>query len=105
MFNPVNFVPPADHGVVDHLPLASRKEVAQGDWHLLTYNIITAFTIKPCKSKFKHGPTEPKQGLLMTFGYNLPDPDVPNCFSIWFTGGTIEVNDPVRERMEAYLWW
>eukprot|EP00957_Ditylum_brightwellii_P079641 6056087-Ditylum_brightwellii.AAC.1 len=100
MFNPVNFVPPADCGVVDHLPQASCKEVAQGDWDLLTYNIVTAFTIKACKSKCKHGPTQPKQGLLTTFGYNLPDPDVPNRFSIWFTGGTIEVNDPVNDGEE-----
>eukprot|EP00957_Ditylum_brightwellii_P160959 12255271-Ditylum_brightwellii.AAC.1 len=50
-------------------------EAAQGDLDLQTYNIATAFKIKPCKSK-----------------------DVPNCLSIWFTGGTIEVNNPVNNR-------
>mmetsp|Transcript_13564 Transcript_13564/g.19868 ORF Transcript_13564/g.19868 Transcript_13564/m.19868 type:complete len:468 (+) Transcript_13564:101-1504(+) len=100
MFNPVNFVPPADRGVVDHVPRALREEVAQGDSDLRTYNIVTAFTIEPCKSKGEHGPIRPIRGLLTTFGYNLPDPDVPNRFSIWFTGGTIEVNDPVNDGEE-----
>jgi hypothetical protein len=31
--------------------------------------------------------------LLWTLGYVLPNPEKPNRISIWFTGGTIEVND------------
>jgi hypothetical protein len=31
--------------------------------------------------------------LLWTLGYILPNPEQPNRVSIWFTGGTIEVNE------------
>ena len=30
---------------------------------------------------------------MTTFGYVLPDPSTPNRLSVWFTGGTIEVDD------------
>eukprot|EP00957_Ditylum_brightwellii_P094229 7174653-Ditylum_brightwellii.AAC.2 len=39
-------------------------------------------------------------GLIMTFGYNIPEPDVPNCFSIHFTSGTIEVNNLINDKEE-----
>eukprot|EP00957_Ditylum_brightwellii_P193050 14699406-Ditylum_brightwellii.AAC.1 len=88
MFNPVNFVSPAYHGVVDHVPQVLRKEVAHKD--------ITSLQLL----QSNHARVKAKMGLIMMFGYNLPDPDVPNCFSIWFTGGTIEVNNLVNNREE-----
>eukprot|EP00957_Ditylum_brightwellii_P167733 12769225-Ditylum_brightwellii.AAC.1 len=30
---------------------------------------------------------------MTNYGYTLPDPRIPNRLSVWFTGGTIEVND------------
>eukprot|EP00957_Ditylum_brightwellii_P071228 5414320-Ditylum_brightwellii.AAC.1 len=42
-------------------------------------------------------------GLTMTFGYNPQDPDVPNPFSIQFTGRTIEVNNPVNSQQGGRL--
>lgn len=30
---------------------------------------------------------------MTNYGYLLPDPDVANRVSIWFTGGSLEVND------------
>ncbi len=67
-----------------------RGRCARGDSDLQTYNIVTAFTIEPRKSEEEHGPSRPLRGLLITFGYNLPDPNVLNRF-------TIEVNDPLNE--------
>lgn len=59
---------------------------------------MTAFTIEAHKTSF--GPDSPNlvvdrpiEGLLTTFGYILPNPEKRNRLSIWFTGGTIEVNE------------
>jgi hypothetical protein len=35
----------------------------------------------------------PIKGIMTTFGYVLPDPQVPNRLSIWFTGGTLKPNN------------
>jgi hypothetical protein len=34
---------------------------------------------------------------MTTHGYVLPDPKIPNRFSIWFSGGKIEPNDDDKE--------
>ena len=36
---------------------------------------------------------KPIRGILTNHSYALPDPDVPNRFSIWFSGGDLEVQD------------
>lgn len=63
---------------------------------------MTAFTIEPrnptldpdCPNTHVDRPIE---GLMTTYGYVLPNPENPSRLSIWFTGGTIEVNtDPQR---------
>mmetsp|Transcript_11908 Transcript_11908/g.17058 ORF Transcript_11908/g.17058 Transcript_11908/m.17058 type:complete len:387 (-) Transcript_11908:587-1747(-) len=35
----------------------------------------------------------PIRGIMTNFGYVLPDPGTQNRLSIWFTGGSLEVND------------
>ena len=35
----------------------------------------------------------PLHCLLRNTGYCLPDPDVPNRLSVWFTGGTLKLQD------------
>eukprot|EP00978_Attheya_sp_CCMP212_P030992 scaffold115776_cov53-Attheya_sp.AAC.2 len=42
----------------------------------------------------------PIQDIMTNYGYALPDPNVPNRLSIWFTGGTLEVNDHQRDLIE-----
>ena len=37
--------------------------------------------------------SRPIRGIMKNNGYMLPDPKVPNRLSIWFTEGTLEVND------------
>lgn len=36
---------------------------------------------------------KPIRGILTNHGYALPDPNVPNRLSIWFSGGALEVQD------------
>jgi hypothetical protein len=76
---------------------------------LRTYTIIVALVIEPnqtttgekvkedkAKNK-KPSPesliTRPVRGIMKNHGYILPDPKVPNRLSIWFTEGTLAVND------------
>jgi hypothetical protein len=35
----------------------------------------------------------PIRGILTNQGYAVPDPDTPNRLSIWFSGGSLEVQD------------
>jgi hypothetical protein len=35
----------------------------------------------------------PIRGILTTQGYSIPDPVLPERLSIWFSGGTLEVQD------------
>ena len=37
--------------------------------------------------------THPIQGVMTNYGYTIPDPHIPNRFTIWFTGGTVEFDD------------
>lgn len=36
---------------------------------------------------------KPIRGILTNQGYAVPDPNVPNRLSIWFSGGSLEVQD------------
>jgi hypothetical protein len=79
------------------VPTKIREEVENGETVLRTYHIMTAFTIEPSMAAFPDAPnkdvTRPIKGIMTTYGYSLPDPDVPNRHSIWFTGGRIEPNN------------
>lgn len=39
----------------------------------------------------------PIRGILTTQGYSIPDPNVPNRLSIWFSGGSLEVQDEAKD--------
>ena len=43
----------------------------------------------------------PFKCLLTNYGYCLPDPDVSNRLTVWFTGGSLEVED---EEMDLGEW-
>jgi hypothetical protein len=36
---------------------------------------------------------KPIRGLLTNHGYMIPDPETPNRWSIWFSGGALEVHE------------
>lgn len=66
---------------------------------LRSYDVVTAFTIEPRDPK-KYGRGDPNhqidrplEGLMTTKGFALPNPDVPNRMTVWFTEGSIEVVD------------
>lgn len=44
--------------------------------------------------------SRPINGVMTNYGYVLPDPSVPNRFSIWFTGGTLEFDDCQEDEEE-----
>lgn len=67
-------------------------------------SIVVAFTIEPNQTRTgrkvlqnqkqdEYVIRRPIRGIMTNYGYLLPDPEVPNRLSIWFTGGTLEVND------------
>jgi hypothetical protein len=77
------------------------------------HSIVVAFTIEPNQTRTGHQlpPQQeakqgefvidrPIRGIMTNYGYILPDPQVPNRLSIWFTGGTLEVNDEENDLEE-----
>jgi hypothetical protein len=44
--------------------------------------------------------TRPIRGIMTNYGYLLPDPNVANRLSVWFTGGSLEVNDEENDLEE-----
>ena len=97
-FNPIHRVDSADVDEVESVPRSLRKEVHEGRTLLRTYNIVTAFSIEPASPLFgDNSPNatvvRPIRCIMTTYGYILPDPSTPNRLSVWFTGGTVEVDD------------
>lgn len=68
-----------------------------------TFNsIVTAFTIESHAPAYTNAPNKdvrrPIRGVMTTYGYTLPDPEVPNRLSVWITGGKIEPNDTPEDQ-------
>jgi PAP_fibrillin len=68
-----------------------------------------ALTIEPNQSRTGKSASEctpeeliprPIRGIMTNYGYLLPDPNVPNRVSVWFTGGSLEVNDEEKDLEE-----
>ncbi len=66
-------------------------------FHFSFFSIVSAITVEPHLAAFPNAPNKdvrrPIKGIMTTFGYTLPDPEVPNRHSIWFTGGRMEPNN------------
>ena len=54
---------------------------------MILNSIVVAFTIHS-----NDGKTRPLQGVMTNYGYVLPDPNTPNRFTVFFTGGLLEPN-------------
>lgn len=96
-FNPVEVVTDDERKqMLECVPKALRQEVESGTTVLRTYHIVSAFTIEPSSALFPKSPNKdvhrPIKGIMTTYGYSLPDPEIVNRHSIWFTGGRIEPN-------------
>ena len=97
-FNPVEIVNEGKRKtMLDQVPTSLVEEVESGETILRTYDIVTAFTIEPCSASFPDAPNKdvvrPIKGIMTIFGYSLPDPNVQNRHSIWFTGGSLQPNN------------
>lgn len=74
------------------------------------YDIVVAFTIQANQTRNGTEPLgddqefvipRPIRGLMTNHGYMVDDPKMPNRSSIWFSGGSIEVQDEVAD---AEIW-
>lgn len=97
-FNPVEVVGEEERkAMLECVPKSLREEVESGKTVLRTYHVVAAFTIEPALASFPNAPNKdvhrPIKGIMTTYGYSLPDPEVANRHSIWFTGGRIEPNN------------
>jgi hypothetical protein len=104
-FNPVEVVSDEERkAMLETVPKSLREEVESGKTVLRTYHVVSAFTIEPAMASFPNAPNKdvhrPIKGIMTTYGYSLPDPDVENRHSIWFTGGRIEPNSKPADIFE-----
>ena len=77
---------------------------------LLLNSIVVAITIEPGQDRKGNmkdkGDSDcyvvprPIRGILTTQGYSIPDPTIPNRLSIWFSGGSLEVQDEEKDLEE-----
>jgi hypothetical protein len=100
-FNPIHVITQDEQSehIISNIPESLLSDMRDSSNVLRSYNIVTALTIEP-GSQGQFGPNSPNhmvthrlEGLMTTYGYALPNPDHPNRLSIWFTGGSLEVND------------
>jgi hypothetical protein len=68
---------------------------------------VTAFAIEPANPAF--GPDSPNrmvdkriEGLMTTKGYAISNPKHPDRPSVWFTGGSLEVNEDTGRWKQAF---
>lgn len=71
------------------------------------YSTVTAFAIEPANPAF--GPDSPNrmvdkriEGLMTTQGYAISNPNHPNRLSVWFIGGSIEVNEDTHRWKKVF---
>ncbi|KAG7353823.1 hypothetical protein IV203_003178 [Nitzschia inconspicua] len=104
-FNNVQPIDPKNPGRPLHVPKKLMRDIRKGECRLHSYDIVVAITVEPGQDRKGHlqddssgGGNEyivPRQirGILTTQGYSIPDPIKPERLSIWFSGGTLEVQD------------
>lgn len=110
-FNHIQSIDPSNPGRPLHVPRSLMQDIRKGECRLQTYDIAVAVTIEPGQdlkgnSRDKSDTDcyvvpKPIRGILTTQGYSIPDPNIPNRLSIWFSGGSFEVQD---EEMDIDEW-
>eukprot|EP00977_Amphora_coffeiformis_P001569 scaffold297_cov171-Amphora_coffeaeformis.AAC.18 len=95
-FNDIQAVNGMDEDAVKHVPANLKANVRDGNVQVRTYSIVTAFTIEPYNELFgenspNKGIVDPIQGLMTVYSYIVPYPK-QDRFSVWFTGGAVEIN-------------
>lgn len=76
--------------------LRNADEAPKHQSVLRTHNIVIDFIIEPRDQSGKNdeqtqtpAPSSPIRAVMTNEGYMLADPDVPNRFTVWFTGGEL----------------
>lgn len=87
---------------VKNVPKNLQNDVRHGINPVRTYNIVTPFTIEAWRPEFgedspNKGVSECINGVMTTYGFLLPYP-TQNRFSVWFTGGSLEVDETKNEK-------
>eukprot|EP00797_Seminavis_robusta_P009928 Sro1724_g293660.2 (1023) ;mRNA; f:1942-5615 len=87
---------------LENVPKNLVADVRHGINPVRTYNIVTPFTIEAWRPEFgddspNKGVEQPIHGVMTTYGYLLPYP-TQNRFSVWFTGGSLEVDNTKNEK-------
>lgn len=97
-FNNVQSIDPRNPGRPLRVPKRLMKDIQMGECRLHAYDIVVAVTIEPGQDrkggKKCNGSDEnscyvvpkPIKSILTTQGYALPDPNIQNRLSIWFSG-------------------
>ena len=98
----IDSVDPSDAEKVKHVPSNLMEQVRCGSTPVRTYNIVTPCTIEPYREEFgpdsvNKGIEQPIRGVMTTYGYILPYPK-GHRFSVWFTGGTLEMDGNKNEK-------
>ena len=98
----IDHVDATDPQEVEHVPKNLVNEVRNGTTPVRTYDIVTPCTIEAWRPAF--GNDSPNRGLdrpircvMTTHGYILPYPKGLR-FAVWFTGGTLQVDDSKNEK-------
>lgn len=109
-FNHIQEIDPNNPGRPLYVPRKLMREIQQGNCRLKTYDIITAITIEGGQDR--KGNIDDQQdsesyiiprsirAILTTHGYSIPDPSIPNRLSVWFSGGSLEVQDEENDLEE-----
>jgi len=106
-FNHIQSIDPNDPGRPLHIPRKLMQDIQKGDCRLQTYDIVNAITIEAGQDRKGNSKDEgdrdcyivprPIRAILTTQGYSIPDPTIPNRLSVWFSGGSLEVQDEEKD--------
>jgi len=109
-FNNVQEIDPRNPGRPLHVPRKLMHDLRKGECKIHSYDIVAALTIEDGQDRKGNKDVSfdedsyvvprPIRGILTTQGYSIPDPNTANRLSIWFSGGTLEVQDEVDDLEE-----
>ena len=115
MFGPTNIVCSLQGNYnqiqpVEKLPPYIPKSILQQDGqeqeldikNIFTYNIVTAFTMEEMEGNPNR---RPLRGMMITYGYMIPDPDVPHRHTVWITGGRMRLSTSCPATDDTALEW
>jgi hypothetical protein len=94
----IDIVDGSNEEQVKNVPKHLLADVREGKNPVRSYNVVTAITIEAWQPEFgENSPNksvdQPIRGVMTTYGFILPYPSQNHRFSVWFTGGSLQVDD------------